>query len=473
MSAAAHYARLEHIMRPRSVAIIGASDKRGKVGSIILRNYIDMGFTGRIYPINISAGADSLIQGMRAYRRIGDVHRALDLAVIAIPAQAVPRALDECGKAGVKGAVVVSGGFAEVGNLALEAKLKRIAERYSMPVIGPNCLGVMDLRARNDTLFLPAGKLDRPRQGSISFVSQSGAVGSAVLDMMAHEGFGISKFISYGNAAVVDEADLLHYLAHDDETNVVVWYVEGVRRGTALIDLARGITAVKPIIVIKGGVTEQGSLAAHSHTAAMAGSAQSYEALFRQFGFVEAHALEELIDFAKIFVRQRYATGNRVAVITNGGGTGVIATDALYANGLQMARPSAESISALRRSMPSIVNVRMPLDMAGDADRERFGSAMDVLAVDKGIDAFMVIALFQTPEADGKLAAALAAYGISMRKPMVVVSPGGGYTAKQRKIIESAGVPVYDSPNAAAKAMAALIRYSQYRKAVAGSHAKR
>jgi acetyl coenzyme A synthetase (ADP forming)-like protein len=451
-------------MHPRSVAIIGASDNPVKVGHIIVRNYIEEGFPGKLFPININSQGE--IMGMTSYKSVLDVKEKIDLAVIAIPAIAVPGALEECGKAGVKCAVVVSGGFAEVGEIKLQNKLASIAKRYSMPVIGPNCLGVMDPRSRSDTLFLPTFKIDKPKVGSVSFASQSGAVGSVVLDMLSSEGFGLARFISYGNAAVVDEVDVLNYLAHDKDTKVIVFYLEGVNRGKEFVEVAKKATRIKPVIIIKGGITKEGASAAHSHTAALAGSYEVYEAIFRQFGFTVATDLKDLLNFAKIFDTQPMTEGNRIAIITNGGGTGVLATDALYENGLVLAEMSKSSEKELKKSMPPIVNVRLPLDLAGDADDKRFGDALDAMENDKTVDAIMVIALFQTPGADSKLASALIDYGTEMKKPMVVVSMGGSYTQAHRAMMESGGVPVYSSPNDAARALAALINYSRYRRGI-------
>jgi acyl-CoA synthetase (NDP forming) len=324
----------------------------------------------------------------------------------------------------------------------------------------------MDPRSRNNTLFLPSFKIDKPKIGGISFISQSGAVGSSVLDMINSEGFGLARFVSYGNAVIVDEVDILHYLLHDKETKVIVFYLEGVKRGKEFIEIAKEVTKVKPVVIIKGGITEAGAGAAHSHTAALTGSYQAYEAVFRQCGFSIANDLKDLLNFSKVFSTQPMGTGNRIAIVTNGGGTGVITTDALYKNGLKLAVLSKDSETSLRKVMPSIVNVRLPLDLAGDADDKRFGDALDAVEKDPNVDAIVVIALFQTPGADSKLAASLIHFGTQMTKPMVVISMGGSYTQAHRSMMESAGVPVYSSPTEAASSLAALIDYSKFRAGI-------
>jgi acyl-CoA synthetase (NDP forming) len=321
----------------------------------------------------------------------------------------------------------------------------------------------MDPRSRNNTLFLPSFKIDKPKIGGISFASQSGAVGSSILDMINNEGFGLARFISYGNAVVVDEVDILNYLMRDKETKVIVFYIEGVKRGKEFMEVAKEVTKIKPVVVIKGGITEAGAGAAHSHTAALTGSYQAYEAVFRQCGFSIASDLKDLLNFAKIFSTQPLATGNRIAIVTNGGGTGVITTDALYKSGLKLATLSKESEISLRKVMPSIVNIRLPLDLAGDADDKRFGDALNAVENDDNVDAIVTIALFQTPGADSKLAESLIHFGTQMKKPMVVISMGGSFTQAHKAIMESAGVPVYGSPSEAASSLVALIDYSKYR----------
>jgi acetyl coenzyme A synthetase (ADP forming)-like protein len=455
------YADLRYIMNPRSVAIIGASPNPDKVGHVILQNYFDVGYSGKLFPVNNAY--EGKILGLQTYKSVLDIKRSIDLAIIAIPAEHVSEVLEECGRAHVKGVIIISSGFAEVGEVKRQEEITRIADKYGMPVIGPNCLGVMDMRSRIDTMYLPTFKLDKPKIGSVSFASQSGAVGSLILDIISHEGFGLSKFISYGNAADVDETDILNYLAHDKDTKIIIFYLEGAKRGKEFIEVAKKATRIKPVIIIKGGRTEQGASAAHSHTAALAGSAEAYEAVFRQFGFVIANDLDELIAYAKIFDTQPLTTGNRIGMITNGGGMGVLATDALYKNGLRLAELSEESKKTLRKSMPPIVNIRLPLDIGGDADDKRFAAALDAVSNDPNVDALMVITLFQTPGADSRVASMLIHRSMEAKKPIIVVSPGGSYAQVHNDMMESSGVPVYDSEDLAAKSLRALIGYSKYR----------
>ncbi len=454
---------LKPMLKPQSVAVIGASENPAKVGHIILNNYVEEGYQGRLYPVNKNADK---IMGMKAYKSVLDIGAPIDLAVIAVPAPVVPLVLEQCGKAKVRTVVIVSGGFAEVGNVDLQEKVTAIAKKYNMPTLGPNCLGVVDPRSRIDTMFLPAFKLSKPKIGGVSFVSQSGAVGSTVLDLMAKEGFGLSKFISYGNAAHVDEVDILEYLMEDEETKVIIIYMEGAKRGKEFFEIGKRISKKKPVVIIKGGITEAGAAAAHSHTASLAGSHEAYEAVFRQCGFSIARDLDDLLYFGKAFATEKEPSGDKVMIVTNGGGTGVLTTDALYNAGLKMAELSPKTQKALRKAMPMTVNIRNPLDLVGDADEKRYESALSILAQDAGIDMLVVIALFQTPGADEILAMRLSEFKRNSKIPMVVISAGSKYTEERKTLMENEGLPVYDSPAAAANSLAELLKYSRYKKGI-------
>ncbi|MEM0201238.1 MAG: CoA-binding protein [Candidatus Micrarchaeaceae archaeon] len=456
------FKNLEPMFKPKSVAIIGASRDPDKVGNIIMQNYINGGYSGELYLINKNADK---INGMKSYKSVLNVKKNIDLAVVAIPAQFVPEVIEECGKANVRSIVVVSGGFAEVGEVELQNKMIEIADKYDMPLLGPNCLGVMDPRSRIDTLFLPTYKLSRASVGSVSFVAQSGAVGSTILDLISGEGFGLSKFISYGNAAQVDEVDILNYLMNDDETKVIVMYIEGIKRGKEFVEIAKKITKIKPVVVLKAGRTEAGASAAKSHTASLAGSYETQEAIFKQFGFTVAYDLSDLLYYAKIFASEPMPQGPNIAIITDGGGTGVLTADAIGSSKkMKLGTFSNEISKKLRSIMPVLVNIRNPLDLAGDADSKRYSDAINLLKDDKNIDIIVVIALFQTPGADSRLAAELIRIKQEIQKPMIVISVGSRYTEMHKIMMESGGIPVYDSPLSAIESLSALYDYHKYLK---------
>lgn len=450
---------LKSIFNPKGVAIIGASRDPSKIGHVILKNFADGGFQGGVYPVNPTADE---VLGLKCYKSVLDIPKKVDLAVISIPARFVPQALDECGKKGIKGIVLISGGFAEVGNIELENEIINISNKYNLAVIGPNCLGVVDPATKVDCIFLPTYKLGRPNIGGVSFVMQSGAVGSTILDLVAREGFGISKFISYGNASLVDESDLLEFLMHDKQTKIIVLYIEGVKNGRKFFAITKKLAKVKPLVVIKAGVSEKGAAAAKSHTGSLAGSYAAYKAVFKQNHLTEARSTDEVFDLAKIFNAQPLCSGNRVAVITNGGGMGVLAADSVEENGLELAEFSEQTLKALRAAMPPLVSIKNPLDLIGDADAARYETAIKLAYDDPNVDALIVITLFQTVSLDSRVVDVVVNVSDRKSKPVINVSLGGEYTEMQRRALESAGVPSYSSPSAAANALARLVEYSRF-----------
>lgn len=449
---------LKFVFKPKSIAVVGASREPYKIGHVILKNFIDGGFPGPIYPVNPSA---KRILGLTCYPSVMDIPGKVDSAVIAIPAKLVPAAVRECGEKKIKGVVVISGGFSEVGNHALEKEMIREANRYGMALIGANCMGVLNPASRVDSVFLPIYKLGRPHVGDISFISQSGAVGGCIVDLAARAGLGMAKFVSYGNASVIDETDLLMYLGKDPATKIIVLYLEGLKRGKAFMNVAKEITKDKPIIALKAGVSRKGAEAAMSHTGAMAGSADSYRAAFRQCKIIEADELEELFDFAKIFA-QKKCLGDRVAIITNGGGNGVLAVDALERNGLKLASFSKETNNALKDVIPPYSTVGNPLDLVGDANSSRYERALNIVMKDPNVDAVVVIVLFQTAAIDSGVVSVIVKASDERKKPIIVVSTGGEYTEMHRRILDSHDVPTYPSPCCAIKALKKFMEYSRY-----------
>ncbi|NPA99697.1 MAG: CoA-binding protein, partial [Crenarchaeota archaeon] len=321
---------IEKFFNPNSVAIVGASPKPGKVGNVILANF-KRRFKGRIYPVNPK---HEEIMGLKCYPSIKDLPETPDLVVIAIPAPKVPQVLRDAGEKGVKAAIIISGGFRETGTeegKRLEEEIVKISKEYGIRILGPNCLGIYDNWSGVDTFFLPDEKMMRPPKGKISFISQSGAFASALLDWMAYRNIGISRAISYGNKIDVDDVDLLEFLAKDDKTGLIIMYLEGLKpgRGRLFIDKAKEVVQKKPIVIYKAGKTSRGSTAAASHTAALAGNYAIYKAAIKQAGLIEATSFDEIMDLSKILLTQPLMKGRKVYVVTDAGGVGVMLTDAL------------------------------------------------------------------------------------------------------------------------------------------------
>jgi acetyl coenzyme A synthetase (ADP forming)-like protein len=454
--------RLKLVASPKTVAIVGASPTPNKIGNVLMRNFLDSRFPGKICPVNPK---HTEMFGLKCYARVSDIPGRVDCVIIATPAETVPGIVEDCAAKKAGGVIILSGGFEEVGRTDLAQRIKEVADANGMPVVGPNCLGIYNPYTKLDSIFLPTYKLERPKPGNIAFMTQSGAVGSTVMDLAAFYGLGFSKFISYGNSTVLDESDYLEFLLHDKETKTIIFYLEGAKDGRRLLETMKKVNRVKPIIALKAGRSMGGQAAARSHTGNIAGSYMAYQAAFKQAKVTEAEGISEVFDIVKIFDQPK-PKGNRVAVITNGGGMGVLTADAIESQGLVLAQFSKETTEALRKILPAYGNVANPLDLVADAGVEAYGKAIDACMEDQGVDALIVIVLLQTPPIDERIIHVLTAATGRMIKPIVTVSVGGTYTESYRKVLESKGVPSYNSPLAAVKALERFVTYSRYRESL-------
>ena len=434
---------------PKSVAIVGASHKPGKIGNIIFKNFLES-FDGTIYPINNHV--DSVL-GVQTYQNLDGLD--VDLVVISTPANTVPSILKNMGENDIKNAIIISGGFSEVGNINLEQKISSISKSYGIRFIGPNCIGIYDPHTGVDTLFMPKYRLQRPRKGGISFISQSGAIGTAVLDWASMGGFGISRFVSYGNAVDINESDLIEYLANDDKTNVIVGYIESVANGRRFMDVVK--QSSKPIVLLKGGVSSSGLNAAKSHTGRLASPFNTYMGVFKQIGVHGASTIDELFSIAKMYDMQPRKCGKSIAIITNGGGYGVLLSDAVDRYGLNLAQLSNNTLSKLREFLPSYAPISNPVDLIGDADHERYAKTLNLVVRDPNVDAIIVSVIFQTSVLRSEIVDVISNIARSTSKPIVVFSAGGEYTHTHLKMLESEGVPTFQDPRLVVKALKALI----------------
>nr|WP_206204330.1 CoA-binding protein [Thermococcus sp. LS1] len=451
---------------PKSVAVIGASNVPGKIGNSIMRS-ITLNFDGKVYAVNVKGG-EVEVNGRKfpVYRSIKDIPDEVDVAVIAVPAKFVPDVIDECGEKGVKGAVVISAGFKEAGNIELEEELVKRAKKWGIRLVGPNCLGVTNLENGFDCNFNPPERQARPPFGKIAFMSQSGAFGAAILDWAANHMIGMSKFISLGNMADLDESDFMAYLGEDPKTGVITGYIEGVKDGRKFFETAKEVTLRKPVIIIKAGRTEAGAKAAASHTGSLAGSYKIYEAVFEQTGVLSAKSMRQLFNYAKALAMQKPAKGNRVAIVTNGGGAGVMMSDGLLERGMKLAELSEETNEKFRKGieegkLPHHMSYKNPIDVIGDAPSSRYEIAMRYALEDPNVDVLVVIALFQSPALDEGIVDAVAKmqeYG----KPIIFVAPGGDYPHRMARNIELKGVPVYETVEDGVDAVYALVKYGEW-----------
>ncbi len=456
---------LEKFFEPCSVAIIGATIKEGKVGRVIVENFKKR-FKGKIYPVNPKYDE---VLGLKCYKNVKEIPDEVDLGIIVVPAPVVPTVMRDLAEKHVKAVIIISGGFRETGTeegAKLEEEIREIAEKNGIRIIGPNCLGIYDNWSGVDTFFLPDEKMRRPPRGPISFISQSGAFASALLDWMAYRGIGISRAISYGNKIDVDDIDLLEYLGNDDKTGLIIMYLEGLKtgRGRQFIETARKVSLKKPIIIYKAGKTSRGGQAAASHTAALAGNYQLYKAAIKQAGLIEATSFDEIMDLSKILLTQPLMKGNRVYVVTDAGGVGVMLTDALTMQGFELPRTPNDLKKELRSILPPHCIVENPIDLTGDADDNRYIKVLEKLLPRDDVDAVVVVALPQIPGLKGKIFDYLIEAKKKYGKPMVTIMIGSEEAEKFKEYLENNGIPAFESPERAAIALRALYEYSMFRK---------
>jgi len=453
---------LKNFFQPERIAVIGASRNPSKVGHVILKNILDGGYEGEVIPVN--PNAEEILRH-KAYGSVTKIEEKVDLAIISVPAELVLKVSKECKDKGIKDLLIISSGFGEIGNKKLEDKFADFLNENKMRAIGVNCLGVYDSYNKLDTLFLPRYRLRRPEPGVIGFICQSGAVGSATMDMATERGHKFSKFISYGNATQIDESDLIEYLGKDEETKVICLYVEGIKDGDKFYKTVKEVSKKKPIIALKGGLTEEGMEATLSHTGSLAGKKEVYFGIFKQAGVIRADSLEEMFNIASLIEKDVRFGGNRVQVITNGGGYGIISTDNISeSKDLEMAKLSGVTTNKLRKAFPKTVNVRNPLDLVGDATDERYKIALEACIKDKKVDCILLIVLYQTPLITTDIIEIISEMHGGTQKPIVVVSTGGEFTEKLSNSLEKKGLPVFGFPKDAIVAMDKLVWYQNKKK---------
>jgi acetyl coenzyme A synthetase (ADP forming)-like protein len=450
------------ILEPRSIALTGASRQPNSVGYLLLENLLLGGYTGVIYPVNPHAHA---IHGIRAYPSVEALPETVELAIIAVPAPAVASVLETCGRIGIHAAIVISAGFKEIGpeGALREAELRRIAQQYGIVLLGPNCLGVMntDAAIRLNATFGQA----MARGGNIGFISQSGALCAAVLDYTRAQGIGLSKVISLGNKAGATELDLLVYLWQDPQTSVIALYIEELSDGRRFLELAQLITSesppTKPILALKAGRTSAGARAVASHTGSLAGSDELYQALFTQAGILRAETVEDLFEYAVAFANQPLPRGARIAIVTNAGGPGIMAADTCVQHGLEV--PTLESLRLRERChLPEHAAVTNPIDLIADARSERYACVLQTLLEEPSVDALLVL-FVPIPTADMEaITEVILQAAQQRRKPILTCFMGVIDVAPAKERLRAAGVPCYDFPEDAARALAAMAQYRRW-----------
>jgi acetyltransferase len=452
--------KLDALFRPRSVAIIGASRTPGKVGHILTQNIIESGFEGSIYPINPNAKE---ILGKKCYPSVAEVPEEIDLAVVSIPSAYVNQVAEECGEKGVKALIVISAGFKEIGRegAVLEEQLVDIGKKYGMRIQGPNCLGIINT-ATPLNLSFAAGM---PREGGIGFISQSGALGTAVLDWILKEEIGFHSFVSLGNKGDLDEVDFIEAMGEDDDVSVILLYLESIEKGRRFLEVASGVVERKPVIVLKGGTSSAGARAAGSHTGALVGSFLAYKTAFDKAGVILAESVEELINYGITFTEQPTPKAEGIAIVTNAGGPGILATDLSEKLGLRMAGLSSETQSQLRVNLPPAAATGNPVDVLGDARADRYRFAVEKVLRDGHVNAVVVILTPQAMTESLATAEAIVEMGQQISgKPMVAVFMGGEQVEEAKGYLRRNGIPCYDFPDEAIRTISALYAYARFLK---------
>ena len=452
--------KLEAIFRPRSVAIIGASSTPGKVGYVLANNLLKSGYSGEAYLVNIGGGE---ILGHQAYKSITDIPNEVELAVLAIPAKFVLQTVEECGQKSVKALIIISAGFKETGKegAELEKKLVETAKKYDMVIQGPNCLGALNTHVPYDLSF--ASTL--PKKGSIGFITQSGALGTAVLDWIIEEEIGFGSIISLGNKADLDEVDFIEAMAEMPEIKVILLYLESIERGRKFLELTERVVKNKPIIVVKGGTSSAGAKAAGSHTGALVGSFLAYQKAFDKAGIILTDSIEDLFNYAIAFTEQSLPDDEGIAIVTNAGGPGILSTDLIEKLGLEMAELSDGTRRKLKDSLPEAAATGNPVDILGDALPERYSVAIENVLIDENVHALEVLL---TPQAmTDSLSTAKFVYELSRKyksKPVVSVFMGGGWVSDAVEYLKDHGVPCFNFPEKGIKTLNALYQYSRHLK---------
>ncbi|MFC2067179.1 acetate--CoA ligase alpha subunit [Chloroflexota bacterium] len=442
---------------PGSVAVIGAAREPQKLGYSVLKNILQYEFQGKVYPVNPVA---SQILELPCYPKVTEIPHEVELAVVVVPPVAVPQVISDCGQKGVRGVVVITAGFRETGpeGLKLENEMLTLARKYSIKLLGPNCLGFIDTESSLNVTFATG----MPAKGNIAFMSQSGALCQAVLDWSRDRGIGFSKFISLGNKADISETDIMEVLEGDKATKVIIAYVEGIAQGDRFRQVAAAVTRVKPLILVKAGGTAAGAKAASSHTGTLAGFDAAYDAVFKQTGVLKATSIENLFDLALAFAHQPILQGDRLAIVTNGGGPGIMASDACERAGLRIASFTKETIDLLRSKLPPTANLYNPVDVIGDAGPDRYESALQTVISDPNVDGALVLLIPAALTNVEETAAVILEAAAESPKPIFTSFMGGSAVTEGVKSLSQKGVPNYPFPERAVNGFAAMSRYRQW-----------
>ncbi|MGD8507125.1 MAG: CoA-binding protein, partial [Candidatus Bathyarchaeota archaeon] len=448
---------LDKILNPKSIAVIGASDREGSVGYTLMRNLTELKYPGKVYAVNIRR---SEILGLKAYQTVEQLPETVDLAIIATPAKAVPQIVEQCGEAGIKGIIIISAGFKEIGpdGIALEKRIIQMKKKYDQRIIGPNCLGVIRPSLRLNATFTT----NLPKPGPIAFISQSGALGAVILDLAIRQNIGLSNFVSIGSMIDVDFGDLIEYFGTDSETRSILIYIEGLADARNFINAARHYAKTKPIIVAKSGRFSESARAASSHTGALAGEDLIYDAAFKRAGLVRVDEIADLFHSAEVLGMQPLPEGPNLAIITNAGGPGVMATDALIARYGKLAELSQETMEKLNSFLPPYWSRGNPIDILGDSRAARYKPVIEACLDDANVDGLIVIYTGQAMGDPVEIARSIVEiHQTKGHDKTILTSFMGHKTEEANKIFTRNQIPTFSTPEQAVKTYMYMYQYKR------------
>ncbi|HKZ56925.1 MAG TPA: CoA-binding protein [Thermodesulfovibrionales bacterium] len=441
--------QIDLLFNPGSIALIGASHTEKKLSGAILKNLLR--FRGKVYPVNPKY---KKIMGLKAYSSLSELPEPVDLTIIIRPAHEILKILKEHERK-AKCTIIVSSGFAEIGEYKLQDEIKSIARDTGIRILGPNCMGVYNPYHKLDTFFLSRERLKRLKKGNMAVVSQSGAILSCLFDALGTANIGISKAVNYGNAVDIDESDLYDYFIRDEYSDIVISYIESLSNGRKFVEKAKELSEKKAFLLLKSGKGSSGQAAAYSHTGRLAGRYEVFHSILRQFGIKEAMGFDDLVDTAKAISYQKTSMGNRVLIITNGGGSGVLASDECIRQGLVVAKLPKNKIEKLGKIFPKFYTISNPFDLTAQVKDEDYIASLNELKDD--FDGFLIIALTGVLGVTERLGKMMKNLKAGIGKPIVFHIAHGGVSRKLTAILEKAGIPVYPSPERAVKVLKALL----------------
>jgi len=453
---------MDFIFSPRSVAVVGASNKEGKIGYEIMKSLKESKI--KLYPVNPN---EKEIMGLKSYPSISSIYDPIDLMVISLNANQIPQIIEEGAEKGIRGAVIISGGFGEVSEegAMLEKKIKEISRKHNIRIVGPNCIGVFSAIDGFDTFFQAREAMKRPGPGPVSFMTQSGTYGVTLLELMEENSIGVSKFISFGNKVDVNEIDMLKYFKDDKNTNIISAYIESFSDGRSFYYIAKDVSKIKPIVVLKAGRTVEGQMAAKSHTGALAENHIIFEGSMKQSGVIVVDDIEDMVDIIKIMAHQPIPEGGNVLLLTNGAGPCVVTADAIgMSKNLKMAKLKPDQESKLKNILPEYSIISNPLDLTGSATPKWYQNALEVLKDSDNIDIFVLYFVIPNAPIYRNIHELFELFDKNWRKPVIAVMAGGQYTNEISKKLEKMRIPVLPTARRLVNALDKIVEYSRWKR---------